>query len=311
MSDPREPLTPDPVLVAYAGTRHMARKESEPQRPSFAASLDAKIRRRAYLEKALQLPTASQLCRRRSAARAFLAARGFDTAEPHAVGAPLAALAGEIAGRNRLVVKPVHGTNAWGVMGLVRLGDGRFRDVLRGGEHTPETLVASLAETMARFSLPDQWLVEELLLPPGGEPGLLGEYKVYAFRGAVPLVLQVRGFGEGRRYKWYDADWRHVATGKYEGKIDASLPLPADPAGILSTARALSDMLPMPFCRIDILEADRGPVIGELTPEPGTYHAFSPDVDLMLGALYEQAEARLLADLASGKAPSASLVVPL
>jgi hypothetical protein len=42
----------------------MARKQTEPAKPSFAASLDAKVRRQRYAEKTLNVRTFSLLARR-------------------------------------------------------------------------------------------------------------------------------------------------------------------------------------------------------------------------------------------------------
>jgi hypothetical protein len=78
------------------------------------------------------------------------------------------------------------------------------------------------------------------------------------------------------------------------------MPPPIDPAGLAEGVRRLSLALPLPFCRIDVIETDRGFHYGELTPEPGNYQAFSPDVDQLLGTAYEQAEARLLGALGAG-----------
>jgi hypothetical protein len=56
-----------------------------------------------------------------------------------------------------------------------------FRDVLRGDMHSTHSMLARLRQPMKRYNFPDKWLIEELLVPPGGEPGPLQEYKFYAF----------------------------------------------------------------------------------------------------------------------------------
>jgi MerR family redox-sensitive transcriptional activator SoxR len=262
-------LSLGPADIAYGKVRHMARKHTQPAKPSFAASLDAKVRRQRYAEKTLAVRTFSLMARRRNEARQFVTALGFKMAALYQTDFPLSALPEAAIGLERFAVKPVHATNAWGVMGLVRIGENRFRDVLRGEEHSIPSMLARLRQPMKRYNFPDKWLIEELLVPPGGEPGPLQEYKFYAFRGFTPLILQVGGFGPQRRYKWYNGDWRPVRTGKYEDKLDLAMGPPSDPAGLSEGVRRLSLALPIPFCRIDAIETHGGFHIGELTPEPG------------------------------------------
>ena len=305
------PKSLTPADQAYAKIRHMARKHTQPVKPSFAASLDAKVRRQRYAEKTLNVRTFSLMARRRNEARHFVTALGFQMAALYRTDFPLSALPEAARGLDRFAVKPVHATNAWGVMGLVRIGDNRFRDVLRGEEHEIGSMLARLRQPMKRYHFPDKWLTEELLIPPGGEPGPLHEYKFYAFRGSLPLILQVGGFGPQRRYKWYDADWRPVRTGKYEDRLDLAMPPPLDAVRLTEGVRRLSLALPVPFCRIDAIETHGGFHIGELTPEPGNYQAFSPEIDHLLGIGYEQSEARLVAALKEGDLALPEGVVPL
>jgi len=101
------------------------------------------------------------------------------------------------------------------------------------------------------------------------------------------------------RHKFYDFEWQPVITGKYTDTTDESLPPPEDPAALSALASSVSAALPAPFCRVDLYETTRGPVVGELTPEPGGYYLFDSAVDLYLGLAYELAEWSLSAVSAS------------
>ena len=56
----------------------------------------------------------------------------------------------------------------------------------------------------------------------------------------------------------------------------------------------LSEAVPLPFVRVDLLETDRGPVVGELTPYPGWAHRIGTELDRELGERYEASERVML-----------------
>jgi hypothetical protein len=74
------------------------------------------------------------------------------------------------------------------------------------------------------------------------------------------------------------------------------LPPPQDPQALMALAQAISADLPIAFCRIDLFETGRGPVVGELTPEPGGYQNFDAACDAYLGLWHDLAQARLALD---------------
>ncbi|RFA28003.1 hypothetical protein CAI21_13895 [Alkalilimnicola ehrlichii] len=281
----------------YAVTRHMARKESQPTAPSFARKLDEAVRKAEYQERVLQRTPFARLARRRHWVRRFLAEQGWLTAQVYAEGFALPELRRAIGDLHRFVVKPIHATNAWGVMPLVRSGEFSFRNLFDDREYRLVDLLAALDAPMQRYMFPNLWQLEELLLPPDGEPSPLPDYKVYAFQGEAPLILQVRREAGEPRYRWYDSTWQAVKTGKHEDRLDPETVPPVNAEAILESAREISRILPTAFCRIDLYDTQHGVVVGELTPEPGLYHKFDPLVDLYLGVLYEQAELRRLTEL--------------
>jgi hypothetical protein len=280
-------------LPPYFTVKHMARKETVPTLPSFAGKIDEAVRKSRYAEQILGQDSFSRLARRREWSSRFLTRNGWRTPQVLVNEFQLAGLRNAISDLQQFVIKPRNATNAWGVVPAVRTGALTFRNLFDDREYRIFELLEVLNAPMQRYMFPNAWQIEELLLPPSGEPGALDDYKFYAFQGVIGLILQVRRRNGEAAYKWYDANWREVRTGKHEERIDPALPLPADPERMLRDVAGISSRLSAPFCRIDVYDTDQGVVVGELTPEPGAYYAFDDRVNAYLGVLYEQAEVAL------------------
>lgn len=280
-------------LHTYIQCQHMARKKSQPTFPSFARCIDAKVRRQEYAAATLRVLPFSHLARRRAVASEFIRGLGYRTPAVLEAGFALRYFPRLVGDLDRFVIKPVHATNAWGVATLVRVDERHWKEITTGEVLDYGELLEVLNRPMRKYGFPDKWQIEELLLPVTGAVEPLIDYKFYAFHGEVGLVLQAHGRGEHRRYKWSNAAWCDVRTGKYSDRIDETIPMPREPDALMTAARAISGRIPIPFCRIDMYETSSGVYVGELTPEPGGYHEFDPGTDEALGAMYEQAEARI------------------
>lgn len=229
----------------------------------------------------------------KSACRRLLAAYGAPVPDPHEVIGTLKNLTPELLQEPR-VVKPVRGNSSLGVCVLVPDGPGRWIELLSGKRRTFDELIDRLKRVMTRRQLSDEWIVEELQLPVDGKMRVIEDVKVYAFRGATPLVLVTAP--NPKRYRWFTPDWQPVTVGKYEESIDDSLEPPTQPDSLLELAASISRRLPIPFMRIDIYDTMRGPVVGELTPLPGNFYGFDDAWDEHLGELYENAESQLMTE---------------
>jgi hypothetical protein len=194
------------------------------------------------------------------------------------------------------VIKPSTGTASRGVFLMRRTDDHRFHDLIKGQLWTAEELVSQYQQ------LPSMWrnhvrsddvLVEELV-ECRGRPSY--DWKVYAFRGEIALIVQMDRLGGTKRLRCYLPDWspaHHV----FEGRYDRSDPLdsPTMPDELLRAASTLSSILPIPFVRADLYASDNQVLVGELTPFPGTAHEHSPTWDRILGEAWERGEAALRA----------------
>ncbi len=280
-------------LPGWLNKPHMARTDSIPFPASFEAQLDNAVRQAQLSEKILRHDPFSRLARRRGWVAGWLEDHGHPTPAHLAGPVPLQEIPQHLARLDAGVIKPVNATNAWGVLPFRRLGAHSVRNLFDGKAYSFTGLLDLLHAPMQRFMFPNRWQIEELLTPPDRPDQVPDDFKAYAFAGQVPLILQVRRSAGGNRYKFYDSSWTAVDTGKYHGETDNALPRPADPEALLTLARAISGQLPAPFCRIDLFETRRGPVVGELTPEPGGYHKFDAETDLYLGVFYDYAQAVL------------------
>lgn len=275
---------------------HMARRASVPVPPSFAAQMDSAVRQALLSERILRRDPFTRLARRRSWSGAWLAEHGHPVPAHLAGPFPLQDLPRHLEGLEAGVIKPVHATNAWGVFPFRRSGPFALASLFDRRDYSYTALLETLHAPMQRYMFPNRWQIEELLLPPDDASRVPDDFKAYAFAGAVPLILQVRRGPKGNRYRFHDSDWQPVDTGKYPDATDPSLPPPRDPDALTALAQAISRDLPAPFCRIDLFETTRGPVVGELTPEPGGYQNFNAATDAYLGVFHELALTGLLAD---------------
>ncbi len=192
------------------------------------------------------------------------------------------------------VIKPSAGSSTRGVFVMRRSADGRFDDLIGGRRWTAEQLVRQYQQRPSNWRdvLKDEVLVEELV-ECGGRPSY--DWKFYAFRGEVALIVQVDRLGH-KRMRYYLPDWtpvRHVWSGRYD--VDDPLDPPTRPDELLDTATRVSLALPIPFVRVDMYANDAQVLIGELTPFPGTCHEHSRAWDRILGEAWERGEAALRA----------------
>jgi hypothetical protein len=232
----------------------------------FAKALNGKVKARRLLE-ALELPVP----------RDFRVVGGVADLTPKMLDRPT-------------VIKPDRGANNRGVVPLVPEGRGRWRDLAHDVLLDFDDVRATLAREVVAHGVPDLWVAEELLVAPGG--GLPNDVKYLTFRGELAVQFIRTNFP--KRFQWFDEHWAHIESGLAEHTPDPSITPPGDVALYTEIAQGVSRVIPLPFVRVDLLETDRGPVVGELTPYPGWAHRLDPELDARLGARYESAEKAML-----------------
>lgn len=203
--------------------------------------------------------------------------------------------------RGPVVLKPVQSTGSRGVFLVSSTGD--VTEVRTGGKVGDWSDLVALIRSRQGLKVQgfrsDRWMMEELVLEDsrGGVPAR--DLKFYTFYGEILYVLEiVRKDGVSRHCFWAPDGERLTDTGRYadDNWIGDWKP----PVGIDEVKR-ISLEIPVPFMRIDMLQGEDGLVLGEFTPRPGQFNAFTREYDRELGIAYLSARARIARDLLAGK----------
>lgn len=193
------------------------------------------------------------------------------------------------------IVKPVEGANSRGV--LYVNGKEEVQSVKSGRVYRS---VFEAASDLGLFPGATRWISETAVVDVDGE--LARDFKVFMFYGVEGLFLEIDRTPDstGRnRYAGYRVDGSRVDISPNHQ------PMPGGgvPIGVVERARKLSYNSPVPFLRVDFLVGKDGCLLGEVTPHPGNTYAgdLYEVIDVELGNLFLDAEARLLIDLLEGK----------
>ena len=274
--------------------------ETDRGKPSYA--LAARMHRRANTtgvntREGLREPILDLYTK--TAGRAFAAAHGIDI--PAELGRwPDPGAVDWDSLPERFVLKSSRGGGGISVFPLERTQDG-FVDRL---VEQPVTAAEVTAKLWKKHQDASVYIAEEFLQAKSGEPGQMPhDIKVFCFYGE-PAFIEVRTGDWSRardteqRLRTFlpDGTELHHARALISAGSDVSAPEDFD--GVMRASRILSQAIRRPIERIDFYETDRGIVFGEITQNPGRPPSLVPEWDEKLGEVYENAYARLLADLA-------------
>ena len=215
----------------------------------------------------------------------------------------------------RSVLKPLRGSTSKGVF-LLQRADGGWRDLASGRVVSPDDVAREYRALVTSGAISADVLVERAIVDPRC-PGLPPiDYKVYTFYGQVGLTM-AKGHawdgcgGSAASFRVFDAQWRDLGDAFGRNRLNPLIPPPVRGAEMLELASLVSSAVPRGLLRVDLFEDEDGPVLGEVTPEPGGSVIVRSDVDRMLGQQWEDAEARLrvrfarAGQLSPGLAPQA------
>lgn len=173
-----------------------------------------------------------------------------------------------------VAVKPNRGCAGHGVW-LLKPYDGRYLSLFDGNHVTWDEVLADCAawegveHANPHETVTGPWLVEEAVHPD--RPPI--DWKAYCIGGRVWLWRQmVRRIVDGHLVK-YGRDWNRnfqpvTATTRPRVILDPTLPPPHRPGKLTAAAERVARLVPGPFIRVDLYEDDRGPLFGEITPNP-------------------------------------------
>ncbi len=176
----------------------------------------------------------------------------------------------EQVGLERFVIKPNSSRSSIGCRSLVREGQ-RFRDLRLDRTLHVETAEARAGvRSVAEMGRADDWIVEELLVPPNGALAPVDDFKFYCFGGRTELILQIWKLPRRpwKRWNWYTRDWDPV-EGVRRSRQPCAAGRPDHRTRMVAIAEEVSARLCYPFIRVDLYATSRGAVVGELTPGPG------------------------------------------
>ena len=283
--------------------------ETDLGKPSYA--LSARLHRRANttgvnLREGLREPILDLYTK--TAGRAFAAAHGI--AIPAELGRwPDPDAVDWDSLPERFVLKSSRGGGGISVFPLERTEDG-FVDRMVEEPVTPEEVTAKLWKKHDERSV---YIAEEFLQARSGEPGQMPhDIKVFCFYGE-PAFIEVRTGDWSRareteqRLRTFLPDGTELSHVRALITAGTDVTAPEDFEGVIEASRVLSQAIRRPIQRIDFYETDRGIVFGEITQNPGRPPSLVPEWDEKLGEVYENAYARLLADLVAEGALSVEL----
>lgn len=196
------------------------------------------------------------------------------------------------------VIKPVRGSNNRGVLCLVPISTGRWRDLTRGDDLTLSAVRDRMASETLLWELDDEWMVEDLIVNPRDPLSPVRDIKVMTF-GPVVGPWFIRRLRPAR-FRWFEADGRPFDAGIARQTPDPTLEPPVLIDEILATAQRISSRLRIPHLRIDFLESDDRVIVGELSLYSGWAHQLGDDADTRLGELYEESESRMIREREEG-----------
>lgn len=201
------------------------------------------------------------------------------------------------------VLKAERGAGSRSVMPLRRSGDG-YESVDGRTRYPPAELERAWRALRSRHVCSGPYFAEELLEDRDG--GVVPpDAKIFAFYGEVAHIMlrRVTRTGHGarptRRYLYPDGSG--VPDEYLTAEQDHRMPTPGSLPALVAAAEVLSRNAPFPFLRVDMYDVGGRPVFGELTGAPGGRRAYTLPYDRRLGQLWSQAQARLSADLYSGR----------
>ncbi len=236
---------------------------------------------------------------RKRAARLFAKKLGLRVPELFQDGVPHR----DIIIRSPCVVKPLSEDGGVGVHAIVER-NGAYVDLFDKEKSyaSLDDLKARLADLLAKKKVRvDEWLVEELILPPSGNLADSRDLKFFAFYGDIGYVLQVDRWSGPRPVRaMFNAQGSPVDVSTFYAipKEPVATAFTQDDVDLVSK---VSRELPWPGIRIDFLIGRDGPVFGEFTVNPGAYGGFHDEPDQFLGNLWAKAAAGIHDDLLLGK----------
>lgn len=202
-----------------------------------------------------------------------------------------------------VVIKPLNGCSARGIVPLKYDGDGQYFNMFTqqditwdqavnkalADKHTPRNL--RLVEQGHPDALRPPWILEELILNDKGE--LPCNWKAFCFGGRVVAIYNSYALLDGTsKIKWWTRDFKNIGDicPAKKWKYHKMLRRPNNPEGMIRGFEDIAELIDSPFIRVDLYERGNQIVFGEVTPHPtGGGQLFVPEWDEIFGQAWADA----------------------
>jgi hypothetical protein len=281
-------LVPDGLTYLGVRSRHRP--------PSFVGSLSRSVRlREIAVAQGLDFPVWKY--DDKLAGRRFAEELGLRVPKLYAVGS-LEECVAEARRRGSTVIKPLQRHSSQGVVVLTPCGTD-FYDHIRRREVSASQLEPYVLSCQVGHE--DVLMAEEVIFRSGNSEMLSIEWKMYCFGGHVGFMVEGDRASDkrGRRiFQFRLRDFSAVKAPWVRGYHRVlTMPDPQFPEDLIELAETYATATGVDFVRVDLYEDDRGPVFGEITPQPsaGYIHInyLGRELDRQLGQMWEGAEVRL------------------
>ena len=170
------------------------------------------------------------------------------------------------------VLKPTLQSSMKGVLVLADKEGDRYRDALRGNLLSIDEIIEEQKRRYDETTAAGKKIIVEALVKDADGQGIPYDYKAYAFRGEIFLMVKIDRNSKPTRTSWFDGDFNQVRDGRvaYDARFtNESDVAPQAGKALLDLARKTSVAVPSPFARIDMFHSTDGPLVGEITLVPG------------------------------------------
>lgn len=209
---------------------------------------------------------------------------------------------------DEFVLKPNVLHSAQGVMVLSKQKDGKYFESLERRTLTTLEIQEEQVRLWMKASNKEKYrlLAEEKIVNEGPDINVPYDYKIFCFYGIPTFISQYDRNAAKKSVCFWDgefrplnlnrcirSEWKHLNKGEHI--------LPTAWQEMLSIASKVSKLVKTPFIRVDMFASSRGPLIGELTPAPGTpyygvAYGFKKQFNQELGDAWEDAIERMKLD---------------
>lgn len=195
------------------------------------------------------------------------------------------------------VLKPTRQSSMKGVMVLRKVSNGYY-DLIRQRTMTFKQVVDEQTSVFEDTHSQDNRLIVERKVSDADGYDIPRDFKAYAFRGEIALMLIIDRNTKPATVSFFDSDFQPLTDGSvtsnpnYVSEVFSVTPDSAE--SILDLARKTSLAVPSPFARIDMYSTANGPMVGEVTLTPGGFYygqhyELSSQQQMRLGLMWHRA----------------------